>query len=301
MNLFHKFFPSGQQRRDEARAMEIIERAARESREPNGCAKSAELGADIRHRLLTVVDEIQMETGKPAVVFAEDRTLTDERLHEALHKRNDGKLLELSITSCFVNPQQAQYANDTWPATVKQYQSRPNGEEELIEKATILATFVVHNLDTALEVLIQLNAAGFGGVQLELTEEQVIKAQIEEAACWYRVIDELVYGIIRESRRFFVDHFLDKLAYLLALQGAPPDLICRTMEERSQEYAQYREWTADMDRIAGTLLWNAAKHVGLPVGLPEHFMFTILFGNFFLMRVKRALVYELLTGKEKKQ
>jgi hypothetical protein len=303
MNLFRKLFPSGQQRRDDAQAREIIECAVRESQQPEGCAKSAELGADIRDRLLTVVDDIEKETGQLAVVFAVDRTLTDQRLHEALHKRrdDDGELLETAIGSCFVNPQAAQYINDTWPVTVKQYQSRPNGEEELIEKATILANFVVHNLDAAMETLKELNAAGFGGVELELTEEQVIKAKVEEAACWYRVVDELAYGFIGEHRPFFVDHFLDELARLLALQGVPPDLICRTMAERSQEYAQCEWTTADIDRIAGTLLWNAGKHVGVPVGLESHFMFKMMFANFFLTRVERALVYELLTGKEKKE
>lgn len=301
MGLFQKFFLSGQQRRDEARGMEIIERAVRESRQPKGCAKSAELGADIRDRLLTVVYDLEKETGQCAVVFAVDGTLTDERLHEALHKRDDGKLLELCITSCFVNPQAAQYINDTWPATVKQYQSRPNGDEELIEKATILANFAVYNLNATMEGLKELNTAGYGGVDPELTEEQIMKIEVEEAACWYRVVDELAYRIIREHRPFFVDHFLDNLAELLALRGVPPDLICRTMTERSQEYAQYREWTADVDRIAGTLLWNAAKHVGLPVGLQQHFMFIMTFGNCFLTRVNRALVYELLTGKEKKE
>jgi hypothetical protein len=303
MNLFRKFFPSGQQPRDVEQAREIIERALRESRQPKGCVKSAELGADIRHRLLTVVDDLEKETVQRAVVFAVDGTLTDQRLHEALHKRrDDGELLELSISSCFVNPQAAQYIKDTWPATVKQYQSRPNGEEELIERANILATFVVYNLDAAMEALKELNAAGFGGIDLELTEEQIIKTKVEEAACWYRVVDELAYGIIREDRPLFADHFLDKLARSLALQGVPPDLICRTMAERSKEYAQYREWTtADVDQIAGTLLWRAGKHVGVPVGLERHFMFNMTFGTLFLERVKRALVHQLLTGEERKE
>jgi hypothetical protein len=98
MKLFPKFFPSGKQRRDIEQAREIIERALRESRQPKGCAKSAELGADIRDRLLTVVDDLEKETGQRAVVFALDGTLTDQRLHDALRKRrDDGELLELSL------------------------------------------------------------------------------------------------------------------------------------------------------------------------------------------------------------
>ena len=123
----------------------------------------------------------------------------------------------------------------------------------------------------------------------------------EEAALWYRSIDEYAYALIREFRSLFVDYFLDTLARQLGLQGTSPKLICQTMVERSKEYAQYREWTADVDHMAGTLLWNASKHVSGPFGLECHFMFTMLFGKLFLMREKRALIYELLTGNEKKK
>ena len=251
--------------------------------------------------MLTLVEEIEKETGKPAVIFAADGTLTDARLIEALDKRgDDGELLKLSIDSCFVNPHATQYVNESWPATVKGYQHRPNSEELIGEKATLLAAFVVYNLDAALEARRELKAARFGGAEQELTEDQIILLKLEEAACWYRIVDELAYGFIREHRPLFVDHFLDNLAHLLALQGVPPDLICQTMRERSQEYSRYREWVSnDINRMAGTLLWNAAKHVGVPIGFERHFMYTTTFGILFLMRVNQALVYELLTGKEK--
>jgi hypothetical protein len=302
MSLFRRFFPTAQERRDAEQARQIIEHALRESRKPKGCAKSAEFGADIRDRLLTVVEEIEKETGEPAVVFAADGTLTDPRLIEALHKRgDDGEVLKLSIGSCFVNPHATQYyVNESWPPAVKRYQSRPNSDELIHEKATILAAFVVHNLDAAMEARNELNAAGFSGAEQELTQEQIILMKLEEAACWYRIVDELAYGFIREHRPLFVDHFLDNLAHLLALQGALPDLICRTMAERSQEYSQYREWTSgEVNGMAETLLWNAGKHAGVPVGLERHFTFIVMFGTLFLIRLKRALVYELLTGEEK--
>jgi hypothetical protein len=166
------------------------------------------------------------------------------------------------------------------------------------EKATVLAAFVVHNLNAAIETRKELNAAGFNGVEKELTRDQEILVKLEEAACWYRIVDELAYGCIREHRSLFADYFADNLAHLLALQGVPPDLICRTMAERSQEYGQYREWcSSDDSRMAGTLLWHAGKHVGMPFGFEHHFMFNTMFGTLFLTRVKQALVYELLTGE----
>ena len=303
MSLLRRFFPTAQERRDVEQARQIIEHALRESRKPKGCAKSAESGADIRDRLLTLVEEIEKETGEPAVVFAADGTLTDPRLVEALHKRgDDGGLLELSIGSCFVNPHATQYVNESWPAAVKRYQSRPNSDELIHEKATLLAAFVVHNLSAAVESREQLKAAGFEGVEQSLIEEQEVLVKCEEAALWYRVIDELAYRFISGHSPLFVDYFLDKVAHLLALQGVPPDRICRTMAERSQEYGQYREWcSSDDSRMAGTLLWHAGKHVGMPFGLERHFMFTTIFGTLFLMRVERALVYELLTGQQKKE
>ncbi len=302
MSLFRRFFPTAQERRDAEQVRQIIEHALHKSRKPKGCAKSAELGADIRDRLLTLVYEIEGETGQPAVVFAADGTLIDPRLIEALSKRSDdGELLRLSINFCFVNPHATQYVNEPWPATVKQYHCRPNSSEVIHEKATLLAAFVVHNLNVAVEAREQLKAAGFEGVDQSLTEEQELLVKCEEAALWYRIIDELAYGFIREFRSLFIDYFLDTSAHLLGLQGASPELICRTMVERSEEYARYREWTADVDRMAGTLLWKASKHVGGPFGLECHFMCTTMFGTLFLMRVKRALVYELLMGQQKKE
>jgi hypothetical protein len=300
MSLFRRFFPTAQERRDAEQAREIIEHALRESRKPEGCAKSAEFGADIRDRLLTLVEEIEKETGRLAVIFAADATLTDPLLIEALHKRgDDGELLRLSIGSCFVNPNATQYVNESWPATVKRYQSRPNSDELINEKATALATFVVYNLDAGMEARKELNAAGFTGAEQELTQEQIILLKVEEAACWHRVVDELAYRFISEHSPLFVDYFLDKVAGLLALQGVPPDLICRTMAERSQESGQYREWcSSDDSRMAGTLLWHAGKHVGMPFGFERHYMFGLMFGTLFLMRVKRALVHDLLTGEE---
>jgi hypothetical protein len=247
MSLFRRFFPTAQERRDVEQVRQIIEHALRESRKPKGCAKSAESGAYIRDCLLTLVEETEKETGEPAVIFAADGTLTDPRLIEALHKRgDDGELLKLAIGSCFVNPNATQYVNEGWPATVKRYQSLPNTDELIGEKATVLAAFVVHNLDAAIEARKELNAAGFSGAEQELTRDQEFVVNLEEAACWYRIVYELAYGCILEHRTLFADYFLDKLAHLLALQGVPPNLICRTMAERSQEYGQYREWCSSV-------------------------------------------------------
>jgi hypothetical protein len=291
-----RFFPNRQQRLDAAKARQIIEDAWRKSREPKGCAESVKSGAEIRDHLLSLVDEIEEETGEPGIIFAADKTLVHPRLIEALEKRqHDGELLRLAIDSCFVNPNFARYMNETWATTVKRYRCRPNNEDLIREKACILALFVVHNLGTAIAVR---NALATTKNEC-LTEEQQTIIKIEEAACWYRVIDELAYRFIREHRPLFADFFAANLAKQLALQGAPPSFICRTMTARSEEYARYREWaTDDINGMAKTLLWNAAKHVAVPLGFEPDILVAAMFGTEFVERVKRALVYELLTGNE---
>ena len=95
-----------------------------------------------------------------------------------------------------------------------------------------------------------------------------------------------------------MDHFQDNFANLLALQGAPPDLICQTMADRTDEYEKYRKWIPDRDEgTGGTLLWEAAKHVGEPFGVRAsgNPFFLMIFGMRFVERFKQALVYELLT------
>jgi hypothetical protein len=289
MSLFRRLFPTAQERRDAEQARQIIEHALRESRKPKGCAKSAEFGADIRDRLLTVVEEIESQTGEPAVIFAADGTLTDPRLIDALYQRwDDGELLKLSIGSCFVNPNTTQYVNETWTATVQRYYSCPNNPDLIDEKATVLAAFVVHNLDAGTEARRTLIGEG----QSELTRDKEIAAKIEEAACWYRIIDEFAYHRIREHRTLFVGRFLDTLVRELALGGAPPDSICPILAARSEEYGRYKELFLDE-----LFLWNAAKHVAVPVGYECHHLFTKLFGIYLMERVERALIFELLTGQ----
>ena len=63
MGLVRRFLPTRHHRSDAEQAREIIEHALRESRKPKGCAKSAESEADIRDRLLTLVDDIKKRPG----------------------------------------------------------------------------------------------------------------------------------------------------------------------------------------------------------------------------------------------
>jgi hypothetical protein len=89
------------------------------------------------------------------------------------------------------------------------------------------------------------------------------------------------------------------LALNLALLGSWPDLIDETMAARSREYAEYRQWVpAENAGAKGTLLWEAAKHAGEPIGLNAHPVFLLQFGTRLLEKLDGALVGDLLVGRE---
>jgi hypothetical protein len=219
--------------------------------------------------------------------------MTHPRLTEELQKLPDGEILESAINLCFITPSAIDRLNADWPERVTSYRSRPNTDELIGEKATVLTAYVVHNLGVGTEVSKEV----LKGTR-EVTEDQELLVKIEEACLWYRLVDELAYLHLLEHRNRFMDFFEDNLAQLLALQGVEPQALCGTFSARSNEYGPYREWVSkDLDKMASTLFWNAAKHIGAPLGLERHFLFTETFGMLFLKRVERALVYELLTGK----
>jgi hypothetical protein len=60
-----------QQRKDAGKARQIIEEAFMKSREPRNCAEAAALGADIRERLFSTVDQLEAETGQLVIAYAE--------------------------------------------------------------------------------------------------------------------------------------------------------------------------------------------------------------------------------------
>ena len=294
MSIFQRFFPTKQQRQDAEKARQIIEAAFLKSREPRGCAVSAARGAETRSRLFSVVDRLETEMGQLVIAYAQQEgvLMTHPRLSQELSKFPDGELLERAVFLCFITPSAVAQLNADWPGRVAGYQSRPNTDELISEKATLLTAYVVHNLGVGTEVSREV----LKGAR-EITDEQELAVKLEETCLWYRVIDELAYLNIPDQRSRFMGFFEDNLAHLLALMGVEAETICATLSARSAEYGPYREWVSgDTDKMAGTLLWNASKRVGAPIGFERHFLFTQMFGTLFLEGVKGASVGELLTG-----
>jgi hypothetical protein len=290
-------FASRQQRRDAEQARKTIEAAFRKSGEPKKCAEAAALGADMRYRLLSVVDRLEAEMGQLVITYAQQEgvLMTHPRLTEELRKRPDGEVLDLAIPLCFVTPAATARLNADWPSRVASYRSRPNKDETISEKAAVLTAYVVHNLGIGTEISKDVLKD-----EREINDQQELAVKVEEACLWYRPIDDAAYLAIPGQRYRFMDFFEDRLSEQLALQGAEPATICRTLSARSEEYGRYPEWVSgDTDKMAGTLFWNAARRIGSPIGFERHFLFTQMFGTLFLGRLERSLIRELLTGNNK--
>jgi len=65
------------------------------------------------------------------------------------------------------------------------------------------------------------------------------------------------------------------------------------------EYVGYKKLVPEGEESPrGTLLWEAAKHLGKPIGEGSNPIFLSLFAHEFVKLLVRAMVYELLTGRE---
>jgi len=236
-----------------------------------------------------VIEEVEAKLGSPAIgiASAEGVLMVHPKLEEELRKQPDADVLEVALTHCFITTDGRRRLNESWPSQVVRYRGKANSDETLREKSGLLAAYVVNNLDAA-EM-----------AESETSDEQDCIVRVEEAAIWYRVLDELAFCFVRGQRDIFMDFLQDDLALNLALLGSSPDLIDQTMAARSREYAEYRQWVpAENAGAKGTLLWEAAKHVGEPIGLNAHPVFLLQFGTRLLERLNDALVGDLLVGRE---
>ncbi|MGH6680199.1 MAG: hypothetical protein ACREDL_15020 [Bradyrhizobium sp.] len=288
MGLFDKLF--GRRSSPEAeQAKAIIRKAWEDSRKPQGAYKAAASGAEIRDRFFAVVEEVEAKLAGPAIgiASAEGVLMVHPRLKEELRKQPDADVLEIGLTHCFITKDARRRLNESWPSQVARYRGKANSDETLREKSGLLGAYVVNNLD-ALEM-----------AEMETSDDEDCVVRVEEAAVWYRVLDELAFRFIRGQRDIFMDFLQDDLALNLALLGSSPDMIDGTMAARSREYAEYRQWVpAENAGAKGTLLLEAAKHVGEPIGLNAHPVFLLQFGTRLLEKLENALIGDLLVGQE---
>jgi hypothetical protein len=243
-----------------------------------------------------LIDEVEAEIGQYAFAIAEDMGAMEinPKLIERLRNEPDCGVLEPAFDLAFPSPASKRRFNEEWAYTVGKYRGQRNTEELLREKSAILVSFVVNNLNVAATTYsrIRENAPDLG-------DELEMSVRVEEATLWYRVIDELAQRYLGPNRLTFMAYFEDWLAHRLALQGASPELILITMLDRTTEYGKYQKWIpSDDEGSGGTLLWEAAKHIGKPLDCATNPLFLVLFVSNFVDRLlNEAMVYELLTGK----
>ncbi len=182
MGLFDKLF-SRRASPEAEQAKAIIREAWENSGKPQGAYKAATTGAQIRDRFFTVVEEVEARLGGLAigVASAEGVLMVHPKLEEELRKQPDADVLEVALTHCFVTTDSRRRFNESWPSQVARYRGKANSDETLREKSGLLAAYVVNNLD-ALEM-----AEG------EIPDDEDCIVRIEEAAVWYRVLDELAF------------------------------------------------------------------------------------------------------------
>lgn len=309
---------------------EAFQSALEEASRPRGKWKSARLGAQIRSRLISLIEKFEAENNCQgwAVGVAEGVMFVDPKLVEFIRSQDDadgipGEMLEVSLASAFPRADATRRVNEEWPSTIAHYHGRPNTESLLREKAIVLSEFVTNNLNIATTYY-----AGLRGEKPEkpaLTDEQEaaaaqlgwhttfsgawdngISLRLEEAVVWFMFVLNRVLYVANRTPAFsglstqrpdwyFLDWFLDRLAHTLALQGTPPDVICKTFDERMVEYKDYELFPSEGEGLRGTLIWEAAKR-HLSIGLDP--LFAIWFVDEFLRLGVQAKIVELLTGEE---
>jgi hypothetical protein len=274
----------------------LFDRALRESKKPGGGYKMALFGAETRHRLINLIDEVEAEIGQSAFAIAEDTgaMAINPKLIERIRKEPDCDILESAFDVAFPSPASKRRFNEEWAYTVGKYRGQRNTEKLLREKSLILVSFVINKLNVATTTYSRIR-----GNAPDLGVKEETSVRVEEAALWYRVIDELAQRCLGPDRPLFMAYFQDWLVNRLALQGASPELILNKMVDRTTKYGKYRKWIpSDDEGTAGTLLWEAAKHIGEPLDCGTNPIFLVLFASNFLDRlINQAMVYELLTGQ----
>lgn len=276
-------------------AERFVARTKRESeglKKPKGGAYDiAVLGAQTYRRFFGLLMEFEAKCGRPYTIdTAENRVHFNPKLIEAIRAQPDVDALESALPFCLRTEEDRDRFNGEWPSRVASYRGKNNSPPVLEQKGALLGVHVAINLDSAL--------LASTICQVEISYDQRSIMQVEEAFVWYRVLDEMATHFLHDQSDLLLPALAGELTFRLALMGSAPDLICETMGERSREYSKYGQWLPAKDEGAkGTLLWEAGKHVGAPIGLNEDPAFLMPFSHRLLEKLSHLSLYELLLGK----
>lgn len=285
---------------------------------PKGALDSAMAGADLRVRFLELTRQFEERGDRSYRVVTIETTgeevlIVNDKFKKFLNQQPDAFDLKLALQVCNQTLLATQGLNEEWPQIVAEYARLPNTEDVLRVKCRLLAIYLIDNIYVT-EMLDDFNHnlsetiasnsnisefAGATGLELEygnLSEDQLELAKLEFAPLLYRIVDELAFKYLGSDRELFMGFFEDDIAFDLALQGFNPSYIDEILITRTQEYAQYQKWMPKEGEAKGKLLWEAALHIGNPLGFDINPIFLVQFAPYFMERLQRALIPELLSG-----
>jgi hypothetical protein len=119
--------------------------------------KAAIVGNELREELENFIAKYVAETGeKNAIVVADTADqggalFLTKGFKERIKAEQNAEDLELALAFYPLPNSSFQY-NRSWPKLVATFQNKPNTEEVLEQKARAVATFVINNLDVALNL-----------------------------------------------------------------------------------------------------------------------------------------------------
>jgi hypothetical protein len=297
---------------------------------PKGIDEAAIEGFKISEKFGQFLTKCETQIGKDAatigVADTEDEggvMFVHKDLEERIEQENDLDKLQLKLALAnYPMPNSSYQFNKRWPNEVAKFHGLLNSEEVIGDKAVALATFVVHNLDIALNFYHhshELKADWiFEGVYCEAEQRERIR--LEEAAIWTRIVAELCpkwllmswstsegwakltedqKKPIRQLAQLFVGHFYGELAFFLGVQGFTPRATWSALNDRAYEYGAYHEWFPEKDKPArDTLFWEAPKRVGELFGgsAAKNVAFIATYAGIFMERIQKAKIEELMTG-----
>lgn len=302
-----------------------------ENPKPKPIDEAAVEGFEIWKKFGQFLTKCETQIGKDASTIGIADTVDEgsvmfipKELTDRIEKEDDLDKLELKVAlDNYPIPNSSYQFNKHWPNEVKTFHGLLNSEIVIRQKALALASFVVRNLDIALNFhdnSYRLKADWiFEGANHE--NETRAKVQLEEAAVWTRIVAELCPNWLLKSwgaseewakmteeqkkpfdqlAQLFVDHFYGELAFLLGVQGFTPPAIWSTLSDRACEYGAYREWFAESDKPQkNTLFWEAPKRIGELFGghAAKNPTFIVTYARIFIERIKQARIEELMTGR----
>jgi hypothetical protein len=282
---------------DVDKSKRLVNEMREKSREPEDFDTAAARGARVREQLLAIVADVESQIGDTAVIVDDDGIAFRGELMSFIDTQVDSILLSYALPFIYRDEGSNEKFNANWGSTVLNFAGKPNTDKLLIKKSALLANFILCNCEVGKSIFLSLRESDTA-IEHSVPDGAYDIMHMEQIALWYRVIDELVFGIEKQQREFFIDHLSEKIAFYATLEGYNGEYLYRLMRNRGEQYSAYREWVPEENAThKDTLIWEAAKNVFRPVDMNRNVFASMMFSTAFLEIVAhKLLVKELITG-----